>query len=256
MYPHAHAMYPCITDLCTDCYRRRHQELRPDKRTIFLQSLLLNIIVILSIKLTSKQIDTRHISTPSSIDVIPGINIDNDLLKTGFNMTSEQLGLADFYTSSLWNSCSGKVNGGNWDITECGSPSATYFFNPIQILNSSAAADAPDIEFPDSIKKINKAVGAVSKVMNAMYILGFVTTVATFAIGWFGLLSRWGSCVTTILADVCFALPSMSRVGANAITGCFLLPPCGFYHLYCSLLLHGGNLQQSTEGILRRCLYE
>lgn len=43
--------------------------------------------------------------------------------------------------------------------------------------------------------------------MISAYILGLITTTATFAVGWFGLISRWGSCVTTILADVWFSAP-------------------------------------------------
>jgi hypothetical protein len=150
------------------------------------------------------RIDTRYISTPSSVGVIPGVNIDNDLLKTGFNMSSKELGLADFYTSSLWNYCSGTITGDNWEITACEKASATYFFDPIQILNVSASANAPEIEWPTSIQKINNAVQAVSKAMITMYVFGFISTVVTFAVGWFGLLSRWGSCVTTIFANISF----------------------------------------------------
>lgn len=68
----------------------------------------------------------------------------------------------------------------------------------------TAKAGAQDIQFPESVQKINKAVGWASKVMMSAYIIGLLATVATFAVGWFGLISRWGSCVTTILADVCF----------------------------------------------------
>jgi len=150
------------------------------------------------------RIDTRYISTPGSIDVVPGLNLDNNLLTTGFNLSSKDLGLADFYTSSLWNYCSGTVSGNDWKITACDKSSVSYFFNPIQILNASASASAPEIQWPESIQKINKAVGTVSKAMNASYILGFVSTMITFAVGWFGLLSRWGSCVTTIFANVAF----------------------------------------------------
>ena len=68
-------------------------------------------------------------------------------------------------------------------------------------------AEGKDVNFPDSVKKVSKAVSAASKVMMAMYVLGTVSTIITFAVGWFGLLSRWGSCVTTIFADVRFHSP-------------------------------------------------
>jgi len=102
----------------------------------------------------------------------------------------------------LWNYCSGKVSGDKWDINNCGKPSASYSFDPIRILD--VEAEGKDVNFPDSVKKVSKAVSAASKVMMAMYVLGTVSTIITFAVGWFGLLSRWGSCVTTIFADIAF----------------------------------------------------
>jgi len=148
------------------------------------------------------RIDTRFIDTPENIDLIPGTDWDNQLLKSGFNATASELGLDDFYTSSLWNYCSGKVSGDKWDINNCGKPSASYSFDPIRILD--VEAEGKDVNFPDSVKKVSKAVSAASKVMLAMYVLGTISTIITFAVGWFGLLSRWGSCVTTIFADIAF----------------------------------------------------
>jgi len=97
------------------------------------------------------------------------------------------------------------LEGDKWQITDCGKPSASYSFDPIRILG--VESEGKDVNFPDSVKKVSKAVNAASKVMLAMYILGMVSTIVTFAVGWFGLLSRWGSCVTTIFADVCFHSP-------------------------------------------------
>ncbi|PWW78513.1 hypothetical protein C7212DRAFT_343216 [Tuber magnatum] len=148
------------------------------------------------------KIDTRFIDTPENMDLIPGTDWDDQLLKSGFNTTASDLGLADFYTSSLWNYCSGKVDGDKWKVTDCGKPSANYAFDPIRILD--VETEGKDVDFPDSVKKVSKAVNAASKVMAAMYVLGAVATVVTFAVGWFGLLSRWGSCVTTIFADIAF----------------------------------------------------
>lgn len=142
------------------------------------------------------QIDTRYIKTPETVSIVPITNADN--IDFG-NYTAADLGLDDFYTSSLWNYCSGKISGDKWEFTECGKPSASYAFDPFKILDEGDK----EIDFPDSIHKVNKAVGAASRVMTAMYVMGLVSSIVTFAVGWFGLLSRWGSCVTTILADVC-----------------------------------------------------
>lgn len=135
-------------------------------------------------------------------------------MKSGFNATASELGLQDFYTSSLWNYCSGKVDGDNWKVTDCGKPSATYYFDPIGILNATTSTDK--VNFPDSVKKVSNAVRVASKVMTSMYVLGLIATIVTFAVGWFGLLSRWGSCVTTIFANVIFSFDTSSfRIASN-----------------------------------------
>ncbi|KAH0610237.1 uncharacterized protein H6S33_011764 [Morchella sextelata] len=160
-------------------------------------------------------IDTRNLTLSENVD-LPTSFFDNSV-KTGFgNLTAKDLNLADFYTSSLWNYCSGTIDANDkWTVADCGKPSATYSFDLIQILNASMTAD--ELDFPDSVQKVNKAVGAASKVMAAMYVLGLVTGVVTFAVGWFGLLSRWGSCVTTILADVSFFFLLVGSIISTAL---------------------------------------
>ncbi|RPB01695.1 hypothetical protein L873DRAFT_1827031 [Choiromyces venosus 120613-1] len=162
------------------------------------------------------RIDTRFIDTPSHIDLIPGTDWDDQLLKSGFNATASDLGLADYYTSSLWNYCSGKaLDGDNWQITDCGKPSVSYAFDPVRILD--VEKEGADVNFPDSVKKVSKAVSVASKVMAAMYVLGTFATIITFAVGWFGLLSRWGSCVTTIFADIAFLFLFTASIISTAL---------------------------------------
>lgn len=151
------------------------------------------------------------------------------------------MGLADFYTSSLWNYCSGTITGDEWKITECGKPAGNYFFDIVHILNVSTKAGVEQIQFPDSVLKVNKAVGWASKVMMSAYLIGLLATVATFAVGWFGLISRWGSCVTTILADVCFpstTSPSSYQTLIRKSIDRILLPPHRLYHRHCPLLFY------------------
>ena len=124
--------------------------------------------------------------------------------------TSAELGLADFYTSYLWNYCSGTIGNDTgsltWTIEQCGKPSATFHFDVVQIFKVDSAANGktgiPDGTLPDAIRKVNNAIKVVSNVMVAMYVCGIIASGVTFLVGWFGLLSRWGSCVTTIFADV------------------------------------------------------
>ncbi|KAL7269519.1 hypothetical protein RUND412_007814 [Rhizina undulata] len=160
-------------------------------------------------------IDTRYIQTPSSLSLLDSTTLDDALLKTGLNSTTaSEWGLKDFYTSSLWNYCGGTVSNGTWTIDECGTPSANYSFDPVTIIESSGTHS---VEFPTSVKNIIKAIHVTSRVMIACYLIGFMATALTFVIGWFGLLSRWGSCVTTIIADIAFFFLLTASIIATAI---------------------------------------
>jgi hypothetical protein len=102
----------------------------------------------------------------------------------------------------MWNFCSGDVDRKNkWNINECTHPKAGYTFDVADIVQSDARRS---IRFPNEVQKVQKAINVVSKFMAACYVIGAAATIITFFVGWFGLLSRWGSCVTTIFADVSF----------------------------------------------------
>jgi len=64
---------------------------------------------------------------------------------------------------------------------------------------------------------VTGAIKAISTTMIAMFCMAIAATVVTFFIGWFGLLSRWGSCVTTIFADVAFLFALAAGGTATAL---------------------------------------
>lgn len=169
------------------------------------------------------RIDTREITTVESLDILPG-DLDNGVLKTGFK-AGEELGLDDFYTAHLWNYCSGKItvdgDKEDWEVTNCGKPKTTFHFDIFQIFKLDSEENGKEgiteDEIPDNVKKVNKAIKVVSNVMVAMFCCGVVATVVTFIVGWFGLLSRWGSCVTTIFADVAFFFILSGSIIATAL---------------------------------------
>ena len=170
-------------------------------------------------KLIVLKVDTRYVTIPDSLDLFPG-DLDDDIVSTGLKpKTNEELGLEDFYTIHLWNYCSGDYveDGGKnkWKTTECTKPSAKYHFDIIEIFQIEAKENGgsgiDDEDLPDSVVKVNKAIKTVSGVMIGMYACGILTTFVTFLVGWFGLLSRWGSCVTTIFADVSHPIPPDAR---------------------------------------------
>lgn len=155
------------------------------------------------------RLDTRYAKSPSSLDWIPGTDLDEQFLKTGLPKTSTNLGLHDFYQAYLWGECHGEVTEKDgksvWTVKECTKPSALFHFDMVKLFTSGDVKDAIHPEdLPEVIRKINGTLKTLSNVMAATYVLGAVCSAVTFFVGWFGLLSRWGSCVTTIFAGAAF----------------------------------------------------
>jgi len=162
------------------------------------------------------KLDTRNIADPQHLDLIPGVKFDNKFVDTGVTI-SQELDLQDFYATYLWNYCEGKIEGKNWYWESCAKPSFSYTFDIEKIVDSETSKDN-QISFPDSVKKVQKGINGVSKFMVACYVLGFVASDMTFIVGWFGLLSRWGSCVTTIFANVAFLFLLIGSCCATGLT--------------------------------------
>lgn len=170
------------------------------------------------------KIDTRLITTQETLSLIPGTTLDDNLLKTGFK-GGEQLGLSDFYTAHLWNYCSGNItiegSSETWKVTDCVKPKTTFHFDVYEIFKLDSDANGKsgvaEDDIPSSVQKVDKAIKVVSNVMVALYCLGLVALVVTFVVGWFGLLSRWGSCVTTIFADIAFLFILSASIMATAL---------------------------------------
>ncbi|KAA8913758.1 SUR7/PalI family-domain-containing protein [Sphaerosporella brunnea] len=157
------------------------------------------------------QLDLRHINLQSSIDVIPGGTFSHNVSTGITSGNAQDLGLKNFYTTYLWNYCSSASAGGN---DQCEKSKSGYTFDVENIIQSESKKN---VTFPDSVQKVQKAVNVVSKFMAACYVLAGVATVVTFIVGWFGLLSRWGSCVTTIFADIAFGFLLTASVCATAL---------------------------------------
>jgi len=153
---------------------------------------------------------------------VSGTTLDDNLLKTGLK-GGEELGLSDFYTAHLWNYCSGNIttegSKDTWKVTECAKPKTTFHFDVYAIFkldsDASGKSGVTEDDIPSAVQKVNKAIKVVSNIMVALYCLGLVALVVTFVVGWFGLLSRWGSCVTTIFADVSLLIPQACFVYPN-----------------------------------------
>lgn len=125
-----------------------------------------------------------------------------------------------------------------WDVSQCQTPSSSFYFNIYQIFNVGSTGGIQESDIPEPVIKVTKAIKAISTTMIAMFCCAMAATVVTFFIGWFGLLSRWGSCVTTIFADVGepkFMPPNYSETNLPRSHSCFSYLPAALLLLSTSL---------------------
>lgn len=123
------------------------------------------------------------------------------------NKASDQLNLKDFYTVGVWGYCEGNITSSNsYETTFCSKPKAAFWFNPFEVwgLEDTGVENG----LPDSLKKALNTYKAVSKWMFVAYIIAFIATIVELVVGLFAICSRWGSCVTSLVAGVCLTFPS------------------------------------------------
>lgn len=107
----------------------------------------------------------------------------------------------DFYDIGLWGYCDGSIqNGVTFDTTFCSKPKAEFYFNPLAAwdMDNQETLD----ELPDEYTKAMNVYRTVSKWMFVAYIVAFAATCIEIFVGFFAILSRWGSFVTTLVSTV------------------------------------------------------
>ncbi|TGZ80889.1 hypothetical protein EX30DRAFT_306985 [Ascodesmis nigricans] len=167
------------------------------------------------------RVTSEYLKALEKLDNALGNNLPD--LGSGFSdVDLRNADLEDFYSSYLWSYCYGDVdNSGSsqsYKTQDCSKTSIKYTFDLEGIINEDADSDKDKIKFPENVQKVQKGVAAVSKAMITSYILGFAATAITAVVGWFGLLSRWGSCVTTLFADVAFFFLLIASACATFLT--------------------------------------
>lgn len=132
--------------------------------------------------------------------------------------------LDDIYEIYLWNYCSGnKTTSTNTTssanttsstnsnvgvkLAACSDRKANFWFNPIEVwnLNGTGAASV----FPKEVQSGLNVYEKVSKWMFVAYVVALVATILNVITGIFAVCSRWGSCVTSIVASVSLTPPSL-----------------------------------------------
>jgi len=140
----------------------------------------------------------------NTIDLVPGTNVDNNLLHQGLQQAKATLNLKDFYTVSLWNYCDGSKANSSSNAVEtvefCSPRQSEFWFNPVEVwgLNNTGVEQV----FPKQLKDGLKTYQTASKWMFIAYIVAFVATALELIVGVFAIFSRWGSFATTIVSIV------------------------------------------------------
>ncbi|KAL2005544.1 hypothetical protein VTN00DRAFT_2755 [Thermoascus crustaceus] len=130
-------------------------------------------------------------------------NVAKELAKVDSN-------LPDFYIIGLWSYCKGSFNDTSSAITNCTSPSTTFWFNFTDVLGleSSWAEEL----FPSQVDSAMKVYKTASKGMTVAYIIAFSVTGFALLMGLTATLSRWGSFLTSI----CAVASAASNLAASA----------------------------------------
>ncbi|KAB8227558.1 SUR7/PalI family protein [Aspergillus alliaceus] len=122
-----------------------------------------------------------------------------------------------FYIVGLWGYCQGSFNETGSAVTNCTSPSSSFWFNFTEVLGLESSW-AEKI-FPSQVEKVEGVYKAASKGISATYITALITTVLTLITGLTATVSRWGSC----LVSICAMISMVSNIAGSAtVTGVYV----------------------------------
>jgi hypothetical protein len=155
--------------------------------------------------------DASNFTNNPNINLIPGTNVDQQLIDQLTGAASAN-NLSDFYQVGLWDYCSGTNSSSGEKVTFCSKPQSSYWFNPIDVwgLQNTTVEEAFPKELKDGLNAYQKA----AHWMFVAYVVALSITAGEIVVGFFAVFSRWGSCVTTILAAVTSTVVSSIVVGA------------------------------------------
>ncbi|KAJ5281049.1 hypothetical protein N7478_006421 [Penicillium angulare] len=152
--------------------------------------------------------------------------------------------LADFYQIGLWGYCDGDITNNKKDVSTCSNPKAEFYFDPFSVwgLDDSSVED----ELPSDYNKLMKIYKAVSKWMFIAYLIAFIATIVEIVVGFFAICSRWGSCVTTLVAVFAFIFTAAGSITSTVLFSIFRSTLKGTLEAYGITLSMGKNIYIAT----------
>ncbi|KAL4960138.1 SUR7/PalI family-domain-containing protein [Aspergillus stella-maris] len=167
--------------------------------------------------------DLRDLNASSTVsdtvsDALSDLNIqvDDGDISTALDEVQKYFNIPDFYNIGLFGYCQGNVTSNDeYKVTNCSSPDAQFWFNPTEIWN----LDRLGLEnaIPDDLQDALNVYKNVSKWMSIAYIIAFAATGLEILLGITAIFSRWGSCITTLIAIAAFLFTAAASATATAM---------------------------------------
>ncbi|KAL5360954.1 SUR7/PalI family-domain-containing protein [Aspergillus floccosus] len=145
-----------------------------------------------------------------------GVSVSDGDIQSALQEVEKTFDLKDFYTIGLWGYCDGNINNNHkYNVSNCSKPETMFWFNPLEVWNLEQSG--LENALPDGVEKSLNIYKNVSKWMFVAYIVAFVATVVELVVGIFAICSRWGSCVTTLVAIVAFLFTAAASATSTAL---------------------------------------
>ncbi|KAL2822731.1 SUR7/PalI family-domain-containing protein [Aspergillus cavernicola] len=176
------------------------------------------------------QADLRDLNSSSPIqssvsDVLDDLNIsvDDGDISTALEEVQKYFNIPDFYNIGLLGYCEGNITNDKYHVSNCSSPKAEFWFNPVDVWN--LATLGLENALPDDVDNALNVYKNVSKWMFVAYVIAFAATALELLLGITAIFSRWGSCVTTLIAIAAFLFTAAASATSTAmfavVTGVF-----------------------------------
>lgn len=171
------------------------------------------------------RLDISNLTADSAINMLTGSGVtpSSELTTIVNQIINTNNPLPDFYTTALWNYCSGDIDkSGDFEINYCSDPKGLFWFNATEVLQDSldqknqtivttvlqqAIQTASNLE---DVRNYMGTIEAVSKASFICYIIALCLLFLTLFIGLFSCNSRGINCCAAIVSALALLLTIVS----------------------------------------------
>ncbi|KAL2863826.1 SUR7/PalI family protein [Aspergillus lucknowensis] len=151
-------------------------------------------------------------------DVLDDLNlsVDDGDISAALDEVQKYFRIPDFYNIGLFGYCEGNVTSNdNYRVSNCSSPKVEFWFDPAKVWNLDTLGLQNAL--PKDVDDALDVYRNVSKWMSVAYIIAFAATGLELLLGITAIFSRWGSCVTTLIAIAAFLFTAAASATSTAM---------------------------------------